>query len=168
MSMEKVVSQARAAAEKVAVQFPGLEATVTDDGWLKVHVPAPQWLDVAKYLQGPLTFKYMFFITAVDNKDHFTLVTTVRSMETGVWAEAKVDVAKEGDEQHPWPAVASVVPVWDGADWMEREVYDLFGIDFTGHPDLRRIMTPEGFQGHPLRKDFVDQRAERPRLVRQR
>jgi NADH-quinone oxidoreductase subunit C len=51
--------------------------------------------------------------------------------------------------------IGSVVPLWKTADWLEREVYDLFGIDFVGHPDLRRILMPENYaEGHPLRKDF--------------
>lgn len=52
------------------------------------------------------------------------------------------------------PVVDSLVPVWPGADWMEREIFDLFGIHFEGHPDLRRILLPEGFEGCPLRRDF--------------
>jgi len=55
----------------------------------------------------------------------------------------------EGD-----PKIDSVVPIWDGANWHERECYDLFGIAFTGHPDLRRILLPEDWEGHPLRKDY--------------
>jgi NADH-quinone oxidoreductase subunit C len=52
------------------------------------------------------------------------------------------------------PAVDSLVPVWPGANWLEREIFDLFGIHFAGHPDLRRILLPEGFEGFPLRRDF--------------
>jgi NADH-quinone oxidoreductase subunit C len=54
--------------------------------------------------------------------------------------------------QHP--VVDSLVPVWPGADWLEREIFDLFGIRFEGHPDLRRILLPDGFEGAPLRRDF--------------
>jgi NADH-quinone oxidoreductase subunit C len=54
--------------------------------------------------------------------------------------------------QHP--VVDSLVPVWPGANWMEREIFDLFGIRFEGHPDLRRILLPDGFEGAPLRRDF--------------
>ena len=56
----------------------------------------------------------------------------------------------DGDE----PTVASVVPLWEGANWLEREVYDMFGIHFEGHPDLRRILLPDEFSAHPLRKDY--------------
>jgi NADH-quinone oxidoreductase subunit C len=52
------------------------------------------------------------------------------------------------------PVVDSVVPVWPGANWLEREVFDLFGVRFEGHPDLRRILLPDGFEGAPLRRDF--------------
>jgi NADH-quinone oxidoreductase subunit C len=52
------------------------------------------------------------------------------------------------------PSVDSLVPVWPGANWLEREIFDLFGIQFAGHPDLRRILLPDGFEGSPLRRDF--------------
>ena len=64
------------------------------------------------------------------------------------------------------PRIASVVGVWRGADWLERETYDMYGIRFEGHPDLRRIYLYEEFQGHPLRKDYPKEK--RQPLVRQR
>ncbi|KAK8098615.1 uncharacterized protein PG998_014101 [Apiospora kogelbergensis] len=64
---------------------------------------------------------------------------------------ARIRVKTYADEASPVP---SVTPLFDGANWYEREVYDLFGVFFVGHPDLRRIMTDYGFEGHPLRKDF--------------
>src|ERR1700747_2772103 len=63
--------------------------------------------------------------------------------------------------QHP--VIDSLVPVWPGADWLEREIFDLFGIRFEGHPDLRRILLPDGFDGAPLRRDFpVEGKRENP------
>jgi NADH-quinone oxidoreductase subunit C len=78
-------------------------------------------------------------------------------------------VVKVGADD-PDPALPSAVPLWSGADWMEREVFDMFGIRFSGHPDLRRILMPEEFTAYPLRKDYpLRGRGERhnfPRLSR--
>jgi NADH-quinone oxidoreductase subunit C len=78
-------------------------------------------------------------------------------------------VVKSGVDD-PDPALPSAVPIWPGADWMEREVFDMYGIRFHGHPDLRRILMPEEFAAYPLRKDYpLRGRGERhnfPRLSR--
>jgi len=67
--------------------------------------------------------------------------------------------ARIGDAGGKTARIASLVPVWAGSNWFEREAYDMFGIEFVGHPDLRRILLYEEFRGHPLRKDYP---AERP------
>ena len=83
-----------------------------------------------------------------DAADRFGVMYSLLSIELGhrIWAKCFVN--------DPNPEVPSVTGVWRGANWLEREVWDLFGIKFSGHPDLRRIVTWEGFVAHPLRKDY--------------
>jgi len=99
-----------------------------------------------------LGFDRLGMVTAVDRGEHFEMVyrLTSRSMTTGIFLKCQVSrqVAK----------VRSLVPLWPAALWQEREVFDLFGIDFEGHPDMRRILLPEDWVGHPLRKDYHDER----------
>jgi NADH-quinone oxidoreductase subunit C len=100
-------------------------------------------------------FDRLDMVTAVDYTDEFELVYRLhsRSLSTGVFVKARIGRDGQG--------VQSVFDLWPAALWQEREVFDLFGIDFAGHPDLRRILLPEEFEGHPLRKDYDD-----PRLIR--
>jgi NADH-quinone oxidoreductase subunit C len=101
---------------------------------------------------GPgLEFKAFSDVTAVDfhpdREPRFDVVYHLVSPHRRARVRLKVRVANE-------ETVASVTPVWPAAGWMEREVYDLFGIVFEGHEDLRRLMMPEDWEGHPLRKDY--------------
>lgn len=102
-----------------------------------------------------LGFDRLGMVTAVDRGDVFELVYRLqsRTMATGMFLKCSV----KRDE----PVTQSLADLWPAAIWQEREVYDLFGIDFTGHPDLRRILLPEGWEGHPLRKDYRDDRIVR-------
>jgi NADH-quinone oxidoreductase subunit C len=97
-----------------------------------------------------LGFDRLGMLTAVDRGEHFEMVYRLqsRAMQTGMFLKCTVerDVAR----------VRSLTDLWPSADWQEREVYDLFGIAFEGHPDLRRILLPEDFAGYPLRKDYED------------
>lgn len=98
-----------------------------------------------------LSFKYLSDLTAVDRypgEPRFEVVYHLLSLKSQERLGLKVRVP--GDN----PAVESVVTVWPGANAFEREVFDLFGIRFEGHPDLRRIVLPEEWEGHPLRKDY--------------
>ena len=94
---------------------------------------------------------YLSNLTAVDYPpERIEVVYHLYSMahkHGPVTLRVKLDRAKA--------AVDSVTPIWRGAEFQEREVYDLFGVNFTGHPDLRRILMWEGFEGHPMRKDYV-------------
>ncbi len=96
-------------------------------------------------------FNFLSDLTAVDwypSEPRFEVVYELLSMPRKDRVRLKVKLA--GDDAH----VDSIVPVWAGANFFEREVFDLFGVRFNGHPDLRRIMMPEDWEGHPLRKDY--------------
>jgi len=88
------------------------------------------------------------YLNFPDAADRYGVTYTLLSTELGhrMWAKCFTN--------DPDPEVPSVTGIWRGANWLEREVWDLFGVKFTGHPDLRRIMTWEGFAAHPLRKDY--------------
>lgn len=107
---------------------------------------------VCRYLKGDPDLRYDFLsdLTAVDRfHDHprFEVVYHLYSLQFKRRIRLKTRVG-EGQE------IPSVTPVWGTANWHEREVYDMFGIGFEGHPDLRRILMPEAWEGHPLRKDY--------------
>jgi len=97
-----------------------------------------------------LGFDMLGMVTAVDFGEDFELIYRLRSREMRVGMIVRTRVPREN------PAVASVTDLWPAANWHEREVYDLFGLTFEGHPDLRRILLPDDWVGHPLRKDYED------------
>jgi NADH-quinone oxidoreductase subunit C len=98
-------------------------------------------------------YDFLVDVTAVEYRDPelpLEVVYQLRSLERGAELRVKVELPKEGALE-----VESVVPLWGAADWLEREVYDMFGVTFTGHPDLRRLLMWETYsEGYPLRKDF--------------
>jgi NADH-quinone oxidoreductase subunit C len=146
-----------ASPETIAVlktAFPALEFRVFR-GDTSAVAPAESLFEVLKHLKEKSSFDLLVDITCVDylqypNKksDRFGLVYLLANSETNERITLRVFV---GD---PYPTVPSAVPLWEGANWLEREVWDMFGIRFTGHPDLRRILLPEEFTAYPLRKDY--------------
>lgn len=123
---------------------------------LFVVLPAERLLEVMRFLRDdPRTrFEQLTDVTCVDYleypgaADRFAVIYALLSLTHNhrLWVKVFVN--------DPDPRVPSVTGLWQGANWPEREVFDLFGITFDGHPDLRRILTPEQFVDHPLRKDY--------------
>ncbi len=121
-----------------------------------VRVPPHRLLDVMRFLHADprCAFEQLCDLTCVDYlnfpgaKDRYGVNYSLLSLskEHRLWVKCFVNDRA--------PEVPSVVSIWKGADWLEREVWDMFGVRFTGHPDLRRILTWEGFPAHPLRKDY--------------
>lgn len=109
-------------------------------------------LDVAAFLKDTpeLEFDYLTYITAVDYFEYFELIYQLTSIKHNHTMVLKTRCY--GREN---PTVPSVVSLWRGADYQEREIYDLMGIKFEGHPNMKRIVLWDGFQGHPLRKDYL-------------
>ena len=106
--------------------------------------------DVASFCRDELCFDYLLDITSVDNfgeDPRFEIIYELYSMPLGIHLRLKLAISEDAE-------VASVHDIWPTANWHEREIYDMMGIRFAGHPDLRRILMWEGYPFHPLRKEF--------------
>ena len=139
---------AKELAAALNAKFPGIAG---EDGGSAALVKADAIAAAAEYLKtgDGLKFDYFNFVTAADYYSYFEIVYMVTSLEQNRSAVFKTRVYTRDN-----PKVPSVYGVWQGADFQEREVYDLFGIRFEGHPNMKRILLWEGFDGHPLRKDW--------------
>ena len=126
---------------------PGLPLDAREHrGQLSVWVAAESIVAACRSLKEDQSYKRLSFITAVDwypVEPRFEVVYGLHSFERNHWLRVK---CRGGGEN---PEIDSVTEVWQAADWYEREVFDLFGIRFRNHPDLRRIMLPESWEGHP-------------------
>jgi NADH-quinone oxidoreductase subunit C len=131
-------------------------------GQSRANVPRDELFSTMQWLRGERGFDLLVDVTCVDYLNYrdaahrFGLVYLLASTATNERLTIRVYL----DE--PDLVVPSMYELWRGADWLEREVFDMYGIEFTGHPDLRRILMPEAFTAHPLRKDYPMQgRGER-------
>lgn len=139
--------------EKLKAQFSDAIVEVKIDGVLDpyVKINPVRMNDVAVFLRDDvdLQFDYCMCLSGMDyGKDVLGVVYNLFSMIKRHKLTVRADVPKTAAE------IPSVAMVWETANWHEREAYDLFGIKFTGHPDLRRILLPEDWDGYPLRKDY--------------
>jgi len=140
-----------AALQMIVRALPALEPNISSEGGTcRINVPKQNLVEVARALKEhpDLRFAYFSFMTAVDRGERFELLYLLQSPETGASVWLRSEIARDGE------AAPSLTNVYEGADWHEREAFDMFGILFEGHPDLRTILLPEQFRGHPLRKDF--------------
>ena len=127
-------------------------------GELTVEVKASDYLATCEKLRREHAFEQLIDLCGVDyaaygdrprEGNRFAVVLHLLSTKNNVRLRVRVFAADDG-----FPVVASLVDVWPVANWFEREAFDLFGIVFDGHPDLRRILMPEDYEGHPQRRDF--------------
>ena len=140
-------------AKKIQRQFKSIISDATEfRGEFTIEVlDANQILEVCRYAKEQLDFDYLVDLCSIDNDDEaprWTVVYHIYSYKHFQHLRLKVNV---GEEESKLPSVASI---WRTANWHEREVFDMMGIDFICHPDMRRILMWEGYPYHPLRKDF--------------
>jgi NADH-quinone oxidoreductase subunit C len=137
--------------EKISARWP--EATFEEGTeWITLNCGPENFKEMAQQLRndGALQFDYLFCMTAVDWKTHFSMVYHFTSTTHRTPLVVKVKLDKND------PAVDTVSDIWRTAEMHEREAYDLMGISFTGHPDLRRLFMSPDHVGYPLRKDYED------------
>jgi NADH/F420H2 dehydrogenase subunit C len=114
----------------------------------EIYTDSDNLLSVLEFLKGE-GLDFLADISSVDYKEYFVVVYQLFSFNNSDQMTVKVKL------DHDKPQLNSATGLWETANWLEREVYDLMGITFNNHPNLERILTWEGFEGHPLRKDFV-------------
>lgn len=145
---------ARQTLDAVRAQFPdAVFSESTERGEASLVVEPSKWPAAAKWLATEAGFSFLADLCGVDwlgREPRFEVVYNLLDMESRRRLRVKVPVP-DGDP----PEAPSVTEIWPGANWFEREAFDMFGIVFTGHPDLRRILMPDEWEGHPLRKDYA-------------
>lgn len=131
-------------------------------GIIKVHVEADRWVESVRTLRDTFGFIYFSFLSAIDwtndvrvgdplsdeTEERFEILAMIGDLGEGKFVTVSTTLDKDG------ATIDSLTPVFPGANWHEREATDMFGIEFAGHPDPGPLYLPDGFLGHPLRKDY--------------
>ena len=135
--------------KQILGRFPDNQLVISEaDGSLVVTFHPENIYDLCEFLKKTLQYDYLQFLTCIDMPDKLQLQYYLYSYSHKGSVILKTDIKRlEGK-------IKSVSSIWKTADWHEREAYDLFGVIFEGHPDLRRILLEDDFQGHPLLKDY--------------
>jgi NADH-quinone oxidoreductase subunit C len=140
--------------EEIKEFISGIIPTSTYDEtgeWLNINIEAAEWKRLAKLLRNaPFNFDYLFCLTCIDWKTHLTVVYHLSSTthRHTIVIKAKTDRTNA--------RIDTVSDIWRTAEFLEREVFELFGVHFINHPDLRKLILTDDFEGYPLRKDFED------------
>ncbi len=140
-SVEDIVSQLNA-------KCPCVNVTRTETRRVYATVPRENSYQVCKYIHDNLTFEHCSTVIGVDYVDHLTVVYHLTNYYTGVMIELSVDIPVDD------PHIESVTSIWEGANWHERETWELFGIVFDNHPKLQRLLTPDTYEFFPFRKSY--------------
>jgi NADH-quinone oxidoreductase subunit C len=128
-------------------------------GEVTALVDREKLVEVSRVCKDELGYNYLSDVSCVDWLDRQPRFDVVYHLTSLVhWSRFRLKVQVNEGESIP-----TVIPVWAAANWAEREVWDLFGVEFEGHPDLRRLLMPEGWIGHPLRKDYPQTQISLPR-----
>lgn len=139
---------------KIRLENTFADAAFDETGqWLNMTVQSKDWLSFAEKLRvfEGSPFDYLFCLTCIDWKTKLTMVYHLSSTQTRDTLVVKIDLDREN------PEIETVSCIWKTAEFHEREVYEMFGVKFLHHPDLRLLILPDGWEGkNPLRKDFED------------
>lgn len=140
---------AEAVAESVRRRFPeGVTIGVIGPRRLSARATRTVLYKLCEFLKDGMGFQHVTCVTGVDRLDHLEVVYHISSYASELLIEITVDVPTDD------PVVDSITPLWGGANWHEREAYDMFGIRFNNHPRMERILLPESYEYFPFRKSF--------------
>ena len=143
--------------EELKIKLTELLPTATfEEGgeWLNINIDSKEWLPLATQLRNEVSlfFNYLFCLTCIDWKTHLTMVYHLSSTKY----RHNIVIKSKLDRNNP--EIETVSHIWRTADFHEREVYEMFGVNFLNHPDLRLLILPDGWEGkNPMRKDFEDE-----------
>jgi NADH-quinone oxidoreductase subunit C len=132
----------------VKSKYPNVEVRGTATRRVFLTIDRKSILGLCTYIHDVLNFEQASSVCGVDWVDHMQVVYHLSNYYTGIMIEINVDVPNED------PHIDSVALIWEGADWHERETYELFGIFFDGHPKLERLLTPQNYEFYPFRKSY--------------
>ena len=133
---------------KLTANFPNLKVTKTETHRVYATIPREENFAVCKFTHDVLNYEHCSTVIGVDYVDHMTVVYHLTNYFTGIMIELSADIP--ADDLH----IESVTPIWEGANWHERETWELFGIVFDNHPRLERLLTPETYEFFPFRKSY--------------